>query len=160
VLSVAGAGSDEAAAASMYARHLRAFGFRLPVVLWLRIAGRITSGAMLLRRLSAREFDAHAVQLPNQWQPLLESALIPPDGADACRFDDPAPPRLTLREAEVAALVADGASNAAIADSLGMSEATVKTHLTRVYAKLGVRSRTQLAVTLPQAPEVPVPTLR
>jgi DNA-binding CsgD family transcriptional regulator len=60
---------------------------------------------------------------------------------------------LTAREAEVARLVAGGLSNGRIAVALGMSEATVKAHLTRVYAKLGVRSRTQLAVLMPKFAE-------
>jgi DNA-binding NarL/FixJ family response regulator len=48
----------------------------------------------------------------------------------------------------VAQLVAIGATNADIARALSVSLATVKTHLTQIYAKLGVRSRTQLAVVL------------
>ena len=55
---------------------------------------------------------------------------------------------LTAREAEVAQLVAVGATNAEIARALSVSLATVKTHLTQIYAKVGVRSRTQLAVVL------------
>ena len=50
-------------------------------------------------------------------------------------------PELTLREREVVQLMADGRSNRAIADSLYLSEATVKTHLVRVYRKLGVDNR-------------------
>jgi DNA-binding CsgD family transcriptional regulator len=53
---------------------------------------------------------------------------------------------LTAREADVAALVGQGATNAQIARSLHLSEATVKTHLSHAYAKLGVRTRTELAV--------------
>jgi len=49
---------------------------------------------------------------------------------------------LTRRETEVLALVAAGASNAAIAKELFVTEATVKSHLVQVFAKLGVDSRT------------------
>jgi predicted ATPase/class 3 adenylate cyclase/DNA-binding CsgD family transcriptional regulator len=52
---------------------------------------------------------------------------------------------LTPTEREVVDLVAEGASNADIAGRLFMAVATVKTHLTHVYSKLGVSSRTQLA---------------
>jgi DNA-binding CsgD family transcriptional regulator len=52
---------------------------------------------------------------------------------------------LTAREREVAQLVADGRSNKQVAATLFLSEGTVENTLTRVYAKLGVRSRTQLA---------------
>ncbi|MEU9169846.1 response regulator transcription factor [Streptomyces sp. NPDC048420] len=50
-------------------------------------------------------------------------------------------PELTRREREVVQLMADGHSNRAIADSLYLSEATIKTHLVRVYRKLGVDNR-------------------
>ncbi|MFF0079261.1 response regulator [Streptomyces canus] len=50
-------------------------------------------------------------------------------------------PELTHREREVVQLMADGHSNRAIADALYLSEATVKTHLVRVYRKLGVDNR-------------------
>ncbi|GAA3330747.1 response regulator transcription factor [Curtobacterium citreum] len=53
-------------------------------------------------------------------------------------------PRVSLsaREIEVLRLVADGASNGAVARRLHISEATVKSHLVHVFSKLGVASRT------------------
>lgn len=50
---------------------------------------------------------------------------------------------LTPREAEVLALVTQGDSNKKIARKLGIAEGTVKTHLTTVFRKLNVHSRTQ-----------------
>lgn len=55
--------------------------------------------------------------------------------------------RLTAREQEVLALVARGLSNVAIGRELYITEATVKTHLLRAFAKLGVDDRTR-AVTV------------
>jgi DNA-binding NarL/FixJ family response regulator len=53
---------------------------------------------------------------------------------------------LTEREREVLGLVAQGLSNAELADALHLSLPTVKTHVSRILAKVGARDRTQLVV--------------
>jgi DNA-binding NarL/FixJ family response regulator len=71
-----------------------------------------------------------------------ESALAPRiAGRLMSRLRDPLP-TLSRRETEVLELVADGLSNQQISKALFLSQATVKSHLVHIYAKLGVDSRT------------------
>jgi two-component system, NarL family, nitrate/nitrite response regulator NarL len=56
-------------------------------------------------------------------------------------FDD----RLSVREAEVLRHAASGLGNKELADRLAITEATVKVHLTRIFQKLGLRGRNELA---------------
>ena len=59
---------------------------------------------------------------------------------------------LTAAEKRVATLVAEGKTNREVAAALFLGERTVETHLTHIYAKLGIRSRTELARTLASGP--------
>ena len=61
-------------------------------------------------------------------------------GAVASAAENPVEP-LTEREREVLRLVATGANNAEVAESLYLSERTVKGHISAIFAKLGVRDR-------------------
>jgi DNA-binding NarL/FixJ family response regulator len=58
---------------------------------------------------------------------------------------------LTDREREVAAEIGSGASNAEVAASLFMSEATVKAHVSRLFSKLDVVNRVQIAIVVHDA---------
>jgi len=77
--------------------------------------------------------------------PVVQSRLL----AAASGGVRPAPPpsalpdELTPREGEVLALIARGLSNGEIAAALVVSEATVKTHINHVFAKIGARDRAQ-----------------
>jgi DNA-binding NarL/FixJ family response regulator len=93
----------------------------------LRAVRRVHAGeAMLDTSVQARLLDALGAGVP-------ASAPGPAD----------LPDDLTPREAEVLALIAEGLSNAEIARRLVVSEATVKTHVNRLFAKTGVRDRAQ-----------------
>ena len=63
-----------------------------------------------------------------------------------------APPRgqvtLTPREQQIALAIADGRTNRDIASRLGITEQTVKNHLTSIFEKVGVDNRLQLGLAL------------
>jgi DNA-binding NarL/FixJ family response regulator len=84
-----------------------------------------------------------ALLAPSVTRRLIEAfARRPPETA-------PSPARLaalTAREGEVLLLIARGRSNAEIAAALFLSEATVKTHVGNLLAKLGVRDRVQAVI--------------
>ncbi|MGW5264287.1 response regulator [Microbispora sp. NPDC004025] len=84
-----------------------------------------------------------AVVAPSTTRRLLDRfAVLLPEG-DQRRQDTGV---LTVREREVMVHVARGLSNAEIAARLHLAEATVKTHLGRILAKLGLRDRAQVVV--------------
>jgi ATP/maltotriose-dependent transcriptional regulator MalT len=72
----------------------------------------------------------------------------PPDRSSGLNGDGtPTSHGLSAREAEVMSLIADGRTNGQIAEHLFLAEKTVKNHVRRIYAKLGVGRRTD-AITL------------
>jgi DNA-binding NarL/FixJ family response regulator len=84
--------------------------------------------ALLIPRHTRRLIEAFVAQEPG----------APPDGA---RLDE-----LTPREREVLTCVGEGLSNAEIAERLVVSPLTAKTHVARLFGKLGARDRAQLVV--------------
>ena len=97
--------------------------------------GYLTKDATAEQLVSAiRDVAAgRTVLYPHVARRLVELGAGPPDGA--------APEGLTRREVDVVRLVAQGLSNRQIARELVVSEATVKTHLNHVLAKLDVDGR-------------------
>jgi DNA-binding NarL/FixJ family response regulator len=111
---------------------------------------RAGASGFLLKDASAAELLA-AIRTLAAGDALLAPRVTRTVIAQFTRRADPrrTPPqleRLTPREREVLALVADGLSNDEIAAELVLSAATVKTHIGRLLAKLGARDRAQLVV--------------
>jgi DNA-binding NarL/FixJ family response regulator len=113
----------------------------------------LRSGAsgFLLKDASAREL-AEAVRLVAAGDALLAPGVTRRLIAEFARMGAPRSPSrkqiegLTERESEVLALVARGMSNGEIARHLVVAEQTVKTHVSRILMKLGLRDRTQAVV--------------
>ena len=109
------------------------------------------ASGFLLKDASAREL-AEAVRIVAAGDALLSPGVTRRLIAEFARMGAPRGPSrktlkdLTERETEVLALVARGLSNAEIAGRLVVAEQTVKTHVSRVLMKLGLRDRTQAVV--------------
>ena len=113
---------------------------------------RAGASGFLLKDASADQL-AEAVRVVADGDALLAPGITRRLIAEFARLDDrPRGPlkarvgELTERETEVLALIAQGLSNAEIAQRLVVAEQTVKTHVGRILVKLGLRDRTQAAV--------------
>jgi DNA-binding CsgD family transcriptional regulator len=132
-----------------YAEHLAAVGMGDRATMFLRSAGTIVATIALIRSADMNGFTSADVAALRRLHALVEQAYTCASEPGLGRLRAAlARDGLTEREADVAGLVGRGATNAEIAGALHLGQATVKTHLTRIYAKLGVRSRTQLALLL------------
>nr|WP_300143798.1 response regulator transcription factor [Propionicimonas sp.] len=87
-----------------------------------------------------------AVIAPSATRRLLARVATGGNTVPPAPHDDPRVASLTDREREVLELIARGLSNAEISGELYLSETTVKTHVRRILAKLGVRDRVQAVV--------------
>jgi DNA-binding NarL/FixJ family response regulator len=112
---------------------------------------RAGASGFLLKDASGRQL-AEAVRVVAAGDALLAPSVTRRLIAEFSRLGAPRAPsrrrleQLTERETEVLALVATGRSNAEIAAQLVVAEQTVKTHVGRILAKLGVRDRAQAVV--------------
>jgi DNA-binding NarL/FixJ family response regulator len=87
-----------------------------------------------------------------------ETALAPPVAARlATRVRGPAAPALTPREVEVLHGIARGLSNPDIGRQLFISETTLKSHVTRIFEKLGVNDGTAAVTTAIARGDLPPP---
>jgi DNA-binding CsgD family transcriptional regulator len=115
---------------------------------WLRGQRRIPDARDQLRR-------AHKLFSGFGMEAFAERARIElrATGAQALKRTAGTPDVLTAQEALIARLASAGASNAQIAAQVFISSATVAYHLSKVFAKLGISSRSQLAHRFPAQPD-------
>ena len=111
---------------------------------------RAGANGFLLKN-SAPEELVRAIRVTAAGDGLIDPAVtrrVVEEFARSARPAEPPPAfrSLTEREQETLRLVARGWSNAEVAAALVVSEATVKTHVARILAKLGLRDRTQVVV--------------
>ncbi|EME99622.1 response regulator [Streptomyces mobaraensis] len=112
---------------------------------------RAGASGFLLKDASARQL-ADGVRVVAAGEALLAPTVTKRLIHEFSRLGTPRQPtqerigELTERETEVLVLVAQGRSNAEIAEYLVVAESTVKTHVSRILVKLGLRDRTQAAV--------------
>ncbi|MFJ7155228.1 response regulator [Streptomyces sp. NPDC101118] len=112
---------------------------------------RAGASGFLLKDASADQL-AEAVRVVAAGEALLSPNITKRLITEFSRLGAPRAPlkerlgELTERETEVLSLVAQGLSNAEIAAHLHVAEQTVKTHVSRILVKLGLRDRTQAAV--------------
>ncbi|MER7816381.1 response regulator transcription factor [Streptomyces sp. NPDC096153] len=86
-----------------------------------------------------------ALLSPGPTARLIARVLAAPAAAPA-PLSEAGPDGLSERERQVLALVARGLNNAGIAEALGLSPLTAKTHVSRIMGKLGARDRAQLVI--------------
>ena len=93
------------------------------------------ASAFITKRIDPRDLPAALRQAlePTLFRPMKQPVLVNGDG----------PVELTERELDVLSALTDGLSNKAIGKRLWLSEQTIKLHLTSIYRKLGVSSRTE-----------------
>ncbi|MER7399278.1 response regulator transcription factor [Streptomyces sp. NPDC000151] len=112
---------------------------------------RVGASGFLLKDASAGQL-ADGVRIVAAGEALLAPAVTKRLISEFSRLGAPRPPAqerigdLTERETEVLVLVAQGLSNGEIAAHLVVAESTIKTHVSRILVKLGLRDRTQAAV--------------
>ena len=111
-------------------------------------AGDRNIGDVRIWRSRRRDnFDGHTLELLRMIEPAFTGALVRAGGvlADAAGSAASAKLKLSAREFEIARMIADDLSDKEIAWRLGVEISTVRTHLKRIFAKLGVRRRGSVA---------------
>lgn len=94
--------------------------------------------------------SVNPVDLPSVLRQAVEGTVFSAIGLPDAEDSPAHAAGLTERETAILSALARGLSNDAIAKELWVAEQTIKFHLTKIYRKLGVRSRTELATRTPE----------
>jgi DNA-binding CsgD family transcriptional regulator len=139
----------------IYREFYRPNGFFHNCDVFFRQQGRIVAVLTLVRRRATRPFTSDEVQLLERVQPFIEYALGRTymskrvhDRSSLSREYG-----LTAREMDVVEIALTGVGNKVLARHLDISVPTVRTHLQRIFVKLGVRSHAELLSRLMRAME-------
>ncbi len=111
-------------------------------------ARQVTAGIEGARLVAVEGQGGHPSDCENAWGPIIEflaEGEVPSTPAPATP-EAPPDARLSPREVEVLRLIADGRSNAAIAEALVISPNTVARHVKNILAKTGAANRTEAAM--------------
>ena len=116
----------------------------------MRQAAQLAGALGYVSKTAATAEIADAVRALARGESVLSKTdVLRPAGYRPARFDRyfgenlPPEPRLTRRESQVLQLFANGRATVEVAKTLGISQKTVKNHLTSIYQKLNVRDRTE-----------------
>ena len=160
VVATADIGGPKALEGTAYGEKMDQAGLRWVLGMFIRDRGRLVAGITMFRGVHEPDFSPWELAFLRRVHPLIELAYTSVRAsAEPVQIDLGVIGELTAREREVARLAAAGSTNAEIARALVISERTVKAHLTHVFAKLGVRSRTELAVRIHSMTGAPAPRL-
>jgi DNA-binding CsgD family transcriptional regulator len=111
------------------------------------VGGRNIGDIRIWRGRQRGNFDAHTLELLRLIEPAFTGALVRASGGPvAAQTADGAPIlKLSVREFEIARMISDDLSDKEIAHRLQVEISTVRTHIERIFAKLGVRRRSGVA---------------
>ena len=145
---LAEAGAGAAAAAAHFEAAARILVRAPGVLAGHRGTAHVGAAANLLRLGRVEEARAHAVEaraLLRSWRGWRVEQLEAVERRLGLADHPDGPPELTPREREVVALLAEGLTNAQLADRLYISPRTAAVHVSNVLSKLGMGSRTEVA---------------